>query len=374
MVSLNGQWPKSAQNLWFAGLLTVALAASTAVPVLAGTATFNKTGSMNTARIGHSATLLANGQVLVAGGWNGSDLSPIVFASAELYDPVRGKWSFTGSMNVARTGQSAVLLHNGEVLVAGGDGSTPSTAELYSPATGVWTTTGSMTTARSTNLVLLPSGEVLAAGGDKNTPNTAELYNPVSGTWTATSSLSSGSFGGSTILLQSGLVLALTNNSIEYAAELYDASTGAWSSTGPPMSPGAYLGLLPSGEVWNQGTLYDPTTGQWTSDGGAAPCRGCAVLMLANGNVLAAGGVKTVAGNPYPTTVAVKTAELWDLAVGEQLGCTCLSWQSTGNLQTATTGGTMVLLSNGQALLSGGETSTNSGSFVVIATAELYTP
>jgi N-acetylneuraminic acid mutarotase len=329
---------------------------------------------MNTARVGHSATLLANGQVLVAGGWNGSDLNPIALASAELYDSVRGKWSFTGSMTVARIGQSAVLLHNGEVLVAGGDGKTPSTAELYNPATGAWTATGSMTTARSTNLVLLPSGEVLAAGGDKNSPNTAELYNPDSGTWTATSSLSPGSFGGSTILLQNGLVLALTNSGINPAAELYDPSTGTWSSTAPSFSPGAYLGLLPNGEVWNQGTLYDPATGQWTSDGGAPPCKGCAVIMLATGNVLAAGGVKSVPGNPYPTTVAVKTAELWDLAFGEQEGCTCLSWTSTGNLQTATFGGSLVLLSNGQALLSGGETSTNSGSFVVIATAELYTP
>lgn len=173
---------------------------------------------------------------------------------------------------------------------------------------------------------------------------------------------------------KNGLVLALTKTGINPAAELYNPSTGTWSSTAPPMYPGAYLGLLPSGEVWNQGTLYDPATGHWNLDGGAAPCKGCAVIMLANGNVLAPGGVKKVAGNPYPTTVAVKTAELWDLAVGEQLGRACLSWQSTGNLQTATSGGSLVLLSNGQALLSGGETSTSSGKFVVIATAEVYTP
>jgi Kelch motif len=278
---------------------------------------------MNSARIGHSATLLANGQVLVAGG---DGRTP---STAELYNPVSGKWSFTGSMTVARAGQSAVLLHNGEVLVAGGDGKTPSTAELY---------------------------------------------NLVSGTWTATSSLGSGAFGRSTILLQNGLVLALTHTGINPAAELYNPSTGAWSSTAFPMIPGGYLGLLPSGEVWNQGTLYDPTTGQWTLDGGAAPCKGCAVIMLANGNVLAAGGSETLPGKPYPKTVAVETAWLWDLAVGEQLGCTCLSWQRTGSLTTPTYAPTMVLLSNGQALLSGGSTSTSSGPFVAIATAELYTP
>jgi hypothetical protein len=92
MAYLNGKRSKSLYAFLFTGLLTVGLVASTAVSVLAGTAAFNKTGSMNTAGIGHSATRLANGQVLVAGGWNGSDLSPTVLASAELYDPATGKW------------------------------------------------------------------------------------------------------------------------------------------------------------------------------------------------------------------------------------------------------------------------------------------
>lgn len=82
-----------------------------------------------------------------------------------------------------------------------------------------------------------------------------------------------------------------------------------------------------------------------------------------------------MAGNPYPTTTAVKTAELWDLAVGEQLGCLCLSWASTGNLTTSSRAAeSLILLSNGQALVSGGYTTANSGNFAVIATAELYTP
>ena len=372
MACLN-EWPKSLETFMLAGLFTVGLMVNAAVPAVAGTAAFNKTGSMNTARVGHSATLLANGKVLVAGGWNGEDLSPTVYASAELYDPVRGKWSVTGSMTVARAGQSAVLLQNGEVLVTGGDGSTPSTAERYNPATGTWTATGSMTTKRSATLVLLPSGEVLAAGGDNNTPNTAELYNPTTGTWSATGTMTTGGFGAGSVLLQNGLVLAVGSTG-NPSADLYNPSPGAWSATASPPSPSGYVALLPDGEAWSAGAVYDPATAQWTSDGGPSPCKSCSVLMLANGTVLAAGGVKTVQGNPYPTTVAVKTAELWDLAVGEQLGCTCLSWQSTGNLQTATESASIVLLSNGQVLLSGGETSTSSGSFVVIATAELYTP
>lgn len=246
MACLNEWRSKSVQTFMLAGLVTVGLVVGAAIPALAGTAAFNKTGSMNTARMGHSATVLANGKVLVAGGWNGSDLSPIVFASAELYDPVRGKWSFTGSMTVARTGQSAVLLQNGEVLVAGGDGNTPSTAELYNPATGTWTATGSMTTARSADLILLPSGEVLAAGGNNNVPSTAELYNPVSGTWAATGSMTAGGFGGSAVLLPNGQVLAVGAN----VADLYTPSTGSWNSTTPPLTgTNGYIALLPSGQV-----------------------------------------------------------------------------------------------------------------------------
>jgi len=74
------------------------------------------------------------------------------------------------------------------------------------------------------------------------------------------------------------------------------------SATTPPMVAGGYVAMLPDGEVWNQGTLYDPATAQWTLDGGGPPCKACAVIMLANGTVLAAGGVKTVQGDPYPTT------------------------------------------------------------------------
>jgi hypothetical protein len=83
-----------------------------------------------------------------------------------------------------------------------------------------------------------------------------------------------------------------------------------------------------------------------------------------------------VPAKPYPKTTAVTSAELWDLAVGEQLGCTCLSWQSTASLTNPTESATMVLLSNGQVLVSGGNTNstTKSNTFVVIATAELYTP
>ena len=125
------------------------------------------TRSLNTARYSHTATLLQNGMVLVAGG---DDINAAVLASAELYDPSSGTWTVTGSLNTARDSHTATLLQNGMVLVAGGIDSNfdiSASAELYDPASGTWTATGSLNTARLEHTVtLLQNGRnVLVAGG-----------------------------------------------------------------------------------------------------------------------------------------------------------------------------------------------------------------
>jgi hypothetical protein len=91
---------------------------------------FTPTGSMNTARSGHTATRLNDGMVLIAGGR--SDSSGVL-SSAELYNPATQTFTITGSMNVAREWHTATLLHDGTVLIAGGVGSgnTLSSAELF---------------------------------------------------------------------------------------------------------------------------------------------------------------------------------------------------------------------------------------------------
>src|SRR5438128_489780 len=126
-----------------------------AVPAAAA-GTWSATGSMATVRDLHTATLLASGKVLVAGGDNSSG----ALASAELYDPALGTWSATGSMATARDLHTATLLpSSGKVLVAGGfNGSPLASAELYDPVAGSWVTTGGMNTARDYHTAtLLPS-------------------------------------------------------------------------------------------------------------------------------------------------------------------------------------------------------------------------
>jgi len=127
--------------------------------------------------------------VLVAGGIYCGGASQIIeLSSCELYDPKTGNWSTTGSMSIARDAPTATLLPNGQVLVAGGydGGYSLSSCELYGPKTGSWSATGSMSAARVENTItLLPSSKVLVAGGGNDIPgyvtsalNSCELYTP----------------------------------------------------------------------------------------------------------------------------------------------------------------------------------------------------
>src|SRR5437868_6761611 len=96
-----------------------------------------------------------------------------------------GTWTATGNLATARANHTATLLPNGKVLVAGGAGTS---AELYNPASGTWSPTGSLVTARGFHTAtLLPNGKVLVAGGlGDELLASAELYDPASGTWTPT--------------------------------------------------------------------------------------------------------------------------------------------------------------------------------------------
>src|SRR6266403_2567332 len=236
-----GLRPASLLLAWRIAFPLVLLGAGLALiqPCAGQSGTWTATGSLGTARTLHTATLLPNGKVLVAGGNNYS----CTLGSAELYNVGSWTWTATGSLCTARTCHTATLLPNGKVLVVGdaaANGLPLGSAELYDPASGTWSATGSLNTGRFLHTAtLLPNGKVLVAGGENSTPpfsTSAELYDPASGTWTTTGSLNTArAFGDTATLLPNGKVLVAGGAGPDVplgGAELYDPASGTWSATG----------------------------------------------------------------------------------------------------------------------------------------------
>ena len=205
---------------------------------------FAPTGSMAAVRGGHTATLLANEKVLIAGGAN-MEVDVLPFFSvdgsvtAEVYDPVTGQFTSTGNMVTPRVGQTATLLVNGDVLIAGGwsasQNASIAAAELYRPATGAFTPTGSMTSPRTGHTAtLLPGGKVLIAGGAHDRTladsDSAEIYDPATGSFLATESMAVKRCSHTAALLPNGTVLLVGGGSV--VAEIYDPSTVSFVLSG----------------------------------------------------------------------------------------------------------------------------------------------
>ncbi len=335
---------------------------------------WSQSGSLGTARSQHTASLLANGKVLVVGGI--SVLKPCcsTTATAELYDPATGQWSATGSLSAPRFNHIAVRLANGKVLVAGGnrDFSTfLTTAEIYDPDTGTWNATGNLSIARATyTATLLADGRVLVTGGFSGgfAHNSAELYDPATGAWSPAGTMNSARSDHTATLLTNGKVLVVggtDNLHMLDTAELYDPATGSWTATGDLIAAreAHTATLLPSGKVLIAGgaddvhvlvtaELYDPATGQWSTTGRLTASRvGHTATSLPNGKVLVAGGYEG----------PINSAELYDPAAG--------NWSVTGSLNTARATHTATLLVNGKVLVAGGG---GSGA-TSLRSAELFT-
>lgn len=280
------------------------------------------TGGMSVTRYRHTATLLAGGKVLITGG-GGLNSDPVL-ATAELFDPTTGMFTLTaGSMSVPRTGHNATLLSDGKVLITGG-GST--TADLFDPSNGTFTpTTGKLVTARTNDTAtLLANGKVLITGGF-NTAGlaTAELYDPATKSFSATGSMGTARVAHTATLLNAG-----PNTGKVLIAGGTSASAGA--------------------------ELYDPTAGTFSATGSFAGARaGHTATLLSDGTVLIVGG-SDFSGN------ILATAELFNATSGTFAG--------TGGLQAARDGHTATLLKDGTVLVTGG---VGQGS-AILTTAEVY--
>jgi hypothetical protein len=310
--------------------------------------TFSETGPLVVGRLNATATLLADGKVLIADGL-GLTAGPDGFLprlnNAEIFDPATGTFSATGSMIQARWRHTATLLSDGRVLVAGGFFDaicTTASAELFDPATETFSSVGFMLTERVHHTAtLLDTGEVLMAGGSNGCapdfpddppwdPLFVELYEPGSGNFLAGGDMSTTRIGHAAIRLSDGKVLVLggipsVQNLHEQLpnpsyTEEYDPATRVFSPVaGLTISQKEYTAtLLASGKILIVGgldgeghptpeaDLVDPITGTLTTTGGLVTARvGHTATLLNDGRVLVTGGTDS-SGNATATTELYK--------------------------------------------------------------------
>jgi WD40 repeat protein len=331
--------------------------AAVTVSSAVGTGVFTATGAMTVARSNHTATLLPNGKVLMAGG--SAD------TRAELYDPSTGTFALTGTMHISRNAQTATLLSNGKVLIIGGG--SDASVELYDPVAGTFSliVTASDSWGYHT-ATALSDGRVLVAGGMGTSSGplaSAEVYDPGKSTFTPTGSMSNPRLYATASILLNGQVLVaggLNNTNVPpkgdvATADLWDPSTGLFKPTGLLLYGRTSHIAVPllSGEVLIVGgetdsgpalyaELYDPSKGSFSVSGMESDERyRHTATLLPNGRVLVAGG------NGNMTSV-----DLYDRASGK--------FTSTGALTVERQLHTATLLPNGSVLVAGGSGSDQS--------------
>jgi len=283
--------------------------------------------SLATGREEHTATLLRNGRVLVAGG---SDGRGKVLASAEVYDPRRGRWTSGGSMTATRIDHTATLLPSGKVLVAGGlvmpfPSPSLASAELYDPASNRWSLAAPMIESRTRHTAtLLRDGRVLVVGGltislqggglFPSQLTRAEIYDPTADRWSMTAPMGAHRLGQIATLLPGGRVLVAggqdDSGTVLKSTEIYDATRDRWISAAPmaaarfglvatPMADGDVLVAGGLGEEPNRlnlaltsAELYNPGTNQWVMVANMAEFHAPdTATALRNGMVLVVGAI-----------------------------------------------------------------------------------
>lgn len=308
------------------------------------TGSWTTTGSMGQSRFGAAVALLRSGKVLAAGGYGG--LSEGSRSSAELYDPKSGTWSPTQSMSDCRFLGASVALGRdaaselprigvAKLMVIGGrDCNLDATgsAEIFDSATQTWQRTADMSVGRvGESATLLLDGRVLVAGGatggaqNATALASAEIYDPVSNTWTATGSMHIARGLHSAGLLPSGKVIVTGgkcgSSCVTASAEIYDPATGTWSMTASLSAPRLFsasltltpqlgfaerLFLVAGGGMQATAEAYDETTATWKPAGTMNELHDDAQLVpIAPGKLLIAGGF-SVTGTTYNDTAAAE--------------------------------------------------------------------
>lgn len=316
--------------------------------------TFTPTGYMTSPRAGHTATLLLNGKVLIAGGDSpciGQIACPAAgfqpLASAELYDPLTGAFAAAGSMALPRYGHQATLLADGTVLIVGNQndstGVSDGRVERYDPSTGTFSVAGDIGALACPDnwsiATLLPDGRVLIGRGcaPPVSSGAATLYDPVAGTFSPTGAPVWVHNEPVASLLADGTVLIVEGR--DFACEI----TGVGPTQGPTPCGGD--------------EIYNPTTGAFAATGAVSgdPYRGDPPAnLLPNGLILVAGGD---GGNDI-----VRSAELYDPSSG--------TFAPTANMSVSRVGQSATTLPDGTVLVAGGG-STNIG---VASSVDLYLP
>jgi WD40 repeat protein len=361
-------------------LFFLAIGGHRAMVLAQSAGTFTATGSMTIPRFSHTATLLQNGKVLIAGGYTICFLEaqPCVGPnSAELYDPITGAFTATGAMHTIRP-IGGNLLPNGKVLFAESF-PTPALAsiELYDPSTGNFISAGAAATLRGVSATtLLNDGRVLLMGWS-GTAGAAEIYDAVSESFSPASNWPQDVWSVSVLaVLPDGRVL------LDYPA-LYDPAAGTftkmpiWSFNDTP--PAA---LLPDGKVLltggntdfggdvNWAELFDLKAGGFFTTGRMSSVRdGHTANLLPDGTVLIAGGATTF-NAATRSTLVTSSAEIYDPVTG--------TFSQTGSMTAPRLFHAAMVLSNGQVFISGGELSSPPEGpgrvFSGSSSAELYTP
>lgn len=341
------------------------------LPIRVSSQIFIPTGSMHQPRAEHTATLLANGTVLVAGG---TTTGGVATNTAEIYNPATGAWRYTlYPMNVARLLHTATLLPDGRVLIAAGGNTCCSltSAEIFDPVTEQFTLTGSLSSARHASVAVpLNDGRVLAVSGSSTvnffaTP-TVEVFNPIGGTWSPAAAHPTGVTLHQALRLPDGNVFVSGGydgyNLFAHASvHAYNPISNSWIARAPMLVARVdhRTALLQDGRILiiagadsshntiNSVEIYDPTAGvNGQSQFGPALStnrRRHTATLLPDGRVLVIGGGYHTYGS----------SETW-LSSAESLYPSASGWNSAGSMASTRGYHTSTLLPSGAVLVAGG--------------------